>query len=136
MADEQRTLALGVQSVMFRAFGSVPGPLLFGTIFDSACIYFRHECGVQGNCWVYDNHRLSIGAIGLGAIGLTANFVFSLLAWLVFPKKTQDGSQNESVRFVELMDQDQDFIEEETGIDEQVKIIDDSKNDIDTVTGL
>ncbi len=115
VADEQRTLALGVQSVMFRAFGSVPGPLLFGTIFDSACVYFRYECGVQGNCWVYDNQRLSIGAIALGAAGLTANFGFSLLAWLVYPKhkRTLKSQNNETVRFVELMDQDEDFIEEE-----------------------
>ena len=100
---------------MFRAFGSVPGPLVFGSIFDSACVYFRHECGVQGNCWVYDNHLLSVRAIALGAVGLSANFAFSLLAWIVYPKQplTSLTSQtNETVRFVELMDQDQDLVED------------------------
>ncbi len=96
---------------MFRAFGSVPGPLVFGSIFDSACVYFRHECGVQGNCWVYDNHLLSVQAIALGAAGLSANFAFSLLAWIVYPK--QPPKSNETVRFVELMDQDQDLLVED-----------------------
>ena len=100
MADEQRTLALGLQSVMFRAFGSVPGPLVFGAIFDSACVYFHYECGNQANCWVYDNHLLSTRAIVLASVGLFLNFVFSFLTWLFYPKHTQGTLSGSVVSYI------------------------------------
>lgn len=57
VAEQQRTLALdlGVQSLVFRALGSIPGPIVFGVIFDSTCLFRRFDCGRRGNCWVYDN---------------------------------------------------------------------------------
>jgi len=59
VAEEQRTLALGLQFVIFRGLGTIPGPILFGIIFDSACIYWHYECSRRENCWVYDNTKLS-----------------------------------------------------------------------------
>ena len=88
MAEEQRTLALGAQSLVFRAFGSIPGPILFGVIFDSACIYWQNECGRRGNCWVYDNFKLSRRAEGLAISGLIIFSFFSFLCWLVYPRDT------------------------------------------------
>ncbi len=89
MADEQRTLALGLQSLVFRAFGSIPGPIVFGAIFDSACIFWQYNCGRQGNCWVYDNASLSERAVLLAVMGVTLNFIFSFLSWAFYPKQTQ-----------------------------------------------
>ena len=87
VAEEQRTLALGVQSVSFRIFGSIPGPIVFGAILDSACIYWRRECGVQGNCWVYDNQQISFRLLFLAVSGLLANCVCTFLTWILYPKK-------------------------------------------------
>ena len=88
MADEQRTLALGVQSLVFRAFGSIPGPIVFGAIFDSACIYWQYECSRRGNCWIYNNEHLSQRAVLLALLGIVLNFIFSFLTWIFYPKKT------------------------------------------------
>lgn len=88
VADEQRTLALGAQSVAFRAFGSIPGPIVFGAIFDSACIYWQYECSRRGNCWVYDNTLLSQRAVILAMLGIAANLIFSFLSWIFYPKTT------------------------------------------------
>ena len=85
MADEQRALALGVQSVFFRAFGSIPGPILFGVIFDSVCVYWQYECGRRGNCWVYDNHNLSLRAFAIAFAGMAANVALSFLSWIFYP---------------------------------------------------
>ena len=93
VADEQRTLALGLQSLVYRAFGTVPGPLMFGLIFDSACLFWQHSCGRRGNCWVYDNTALSYRALALGLTGIILNFVFSFLTWVVYPK---DGKKDVS----------------------------------------
>ena len=91
MADEQRTLSLGVQSTIFRAFGSVPGPIIFGVIFDSACVYWQYECSRRGNCWVYDNQDLSLRAFSIGVTGVSVNCLFSFLTWLVYPRDRDNG---------------------------------------------
>ena len=85
VADEQRALALGVQSVVFRIFGSIPGPIVFGVIFDSACIYWQYECGERGHCWVYDNDNLKLRAFAMGLAGLGLNVVLSFTAWALYP---------------------------------------------------
>ena len=100
MADEQRALALGVQSVLFRAFGSIPGPILFGVVFDSVCVYWQYECGRRGNCWVYDNTNLSLRALAIALVGLAVNVVLSFLAWVLYPSNVSSpssGGENQSL---------------------------------------
>ena len=38
--------------------GTVPGPILFGVVFDGACTVWQQDCGQQGSCWIYDNFLL------------------------------------------------------------------------------
>ena len=90
VADEQRTLALGLQSLLFRAFGSIPGPIVFGVIIDSACLFWQFECDRRGNCWVYNNVALGNRGLALALCGVVLNFIFSLLTWLVYPKITAE----------------------------------------------
>ena len=85
MADEQRSLALGVQSVFFRLFGTIPGPIAFGAIIDSGCIYWQYECNRRGNCWVYDNRVLSYRAFAVVVSGLTLNMISRALSWIFYP---------------------------------------------------
>ena len=84
--EEQRTFALGIQSFCFRVIGNIPGPIVFGTVFDLACIYFRYDipCRKRGNCWVYDNYQLSWSVMAMALIGICLNFIFS---WLTYPKQ-------------------------------------------------
>lgn len=93
VADEQRTLALGLQSLIFRAFGSIPGPIVFGVIFDSTCLFWQFDCDRRGNCWVYDNIALSNRALGLALSGVALNFLFTCLSWLLYPKSKADTSE-------------------------------------------
>ena len=90
MADEERHLTLGVISVLVRVFGGIPGVPITGAVFDSACL-LRHEleeqCGLTGNCLVYDNEALAIRAMILLLAGMGVSSVFALLVWLVYPKK-------------------------------------------------
>lgn len=90
VAEEQRTLALGVQSLIFRALGSIPGPIVFGVIFDSTCLFWQFDCDRRGNCWVYDNLQLSNRALALALSGVILNFIFSFLSWLVYPKTKKE----------------------------------------------
>lgn len=104
MADEQRTLALGLQSLAFRAFGSIPGPIVFGVIIDSACLFWQFDCNRRGNCWVYNNEAMGNRALALALCGVAFNFSFSLLTWLAYPKsdtKLAEAKNNESDNSVE-----------------------------------
>ena len=47
--EEERSLALGLQSIILRVVGSIPGPILFGVFMDKACSLWEQTCG---NCSV------------------------------------------------------------------------------------
>ena len=101
VAEEQRSLALGVQSILWRAVGSIPGPLLYGVIFDTSCIYWQEECGRRGNCWVYNNDSISIRTFSLSLFGVAVNTVFMILCWVFYPpvtcsKKSKETSEEEN----------------------------------------
>ncbi|XP_077990525.1 solute carrier organic anion transporter family member 4A1-like [Glandiceps talaboti] len=55
----QRSFALGLQMIMVRIFGSIPGLVTFGTVIDRACLLWGEKCGERGSCWHYDNSQLS-----------------------------------------------------------------------------
>ena len=84
IADEQRSLALGLQSVFFRALGSIPGPLIFGALFDASCVYWQEECGDRGNCWVYDNEDMSLRVFGVSMGVRIVSVIFALCTWIFY----------------------------------------------------
>lgn len=97
MADDQRALALGIQSAMFRVFGSIPGPIIFGALFDATCISWQYQCGRRGSCWLYDKNQLSYSAVGLGIpiniIAITCYFI----AGFTYPKKKDEVKEEKNI---------------------------------------
>ena len=93
VAENQRTLALGIQSCIFRLIGTIPGPILFGVVFDSSCLFWQEDCGRRGNCWVYDNSTLSIRALILAVGGMVSYVVFVFLCWLVYPRQPKTSKK-------------------------------------------
>ena len=85
VADEQRPLALGLQSAIYRLFGSIPGPLLFGAIIDLACVEWDYNCGVRGNCWIYDNDKLSLNSSVLFLPFVIVSAVLLFVGFLTYP---------------------------------------------------
>ena len=88
MSDEQRHLALGVQAFIYRTFGSIPGRVLFGVMFDVSCITFNYECGVRGNCWIYDNNKLGLYIFSLAFPCVVIAFILFLFHWILYPKQS------------------------------------------------
>ena len=87
--NEQRHLALGLTSFIVRLLGSIPGPLIAGALFDSSCLLRnsqQEECGLIGNCLLFDNFLLSVYSMALCISGLGVSAVFSFLTWLSYPK--------------------------------------------------
>lgn len=59
--ESQRSFCLGLANVMAKVFGSFPSPIIFGAIFDSACVVWQTEenGNEHGSCWLFDVSKLS-----------------------------------------------------------------------------
>ena len=57
----QRSLSLGLQTILLRGLGTVPGPIIFGYLMDMTCLLWRRDsCGKEeGSCLLYDNFSMS-----------------------------------------------------------------------------
>lgn len=55
VSEEERSFALGMQFVIFRLFGYIPAPIVFGNLIDSTCLLWKSTCGEKGGrCLIYD----------------------------------------------------------------------------------
>ena len=77
---EDKAVAIGFGMAFVRLFSSVPSPIFFGYILDSACIVFGKTCSSRGNCWLYDNLKLrySFNFIAASSIFIGALFDFGV----------------------------------------------------------
>lgn len=57
--DSHRSFALGLQWIVIRLLGTIPGPILFGVLFDRTCVLWQSTCGREGACRSYDNFYMS-----------------------------------------------------------------------------
>ncbi|KAK6619639.1 hypothetical protein RUM43_012396 [Polyplax serrata] len=83
--EEERSFALGMQFVIFRLFGYIPAPILFGNLIDSTCLFWKSTCGESGGrCLLYDIELFRYKYVGLCAgIKILALSLFLLDWWLV-----------------------------------------------------
>uniref|UniRef100_A0A674HZ93 Solute carrier organic anion transporter family member n=1 Tax=Terrapene triunguis TaxID=2587831 RepID=A0A674HZ93_9SAUR len=59
VSDRQRSFALGIQWIVVRTLGAIPGPIAFGSMIDLSCLVWQDQCGEQGSCYVYQNSAMS-----------------------------------------------------------------------------
>ena len=97
VADDQRSLALGLQSFSWRIIGAVPGPLIFGALFDHACLSWQNECGRRGNCWIYDTQQLSISLVALGVPCLILTTILHFITILTYPNHKDSNEEVHNV---------------------------------------
>ncbi|EDO41892.1 predicted protein, partial [Nematostella vectensis] len=58
--DDQRAYALGLQACVVRLLGSIPGPVVLGSLLDATCSLWHHGCKGEGNCLEYNNKSLML----------------------------------------------------------------------------
>ena len=42
---EEKSMAVGVQTIVARLVGGIPGPILYGYFIDNTCILWQSNCG-------------------------------------------------------------------------------------------
>lgn len=92
VSEEERAFALGMQFVIFRLFGYIPAPILFGNLIDSSCLLWKSSCGeAGGRCLIYDIEKFRFKYIGLcTGIKVVALSIFIVDWWLVRKRKHLD----------------------------------------------
>ena len=69
MERSQRSLSLGLQTILLRGFGTVPGPIVFGFLMDRTCVLWRQnsDCDAedQGACLIYNNREMSLFVLSI-----------------------------------------------------------------------
>jgi hypothetical protein len=68
-SPEMNSILLGLKQFFMNAFGTIPGPILFGTVIDSTCSYWHTDSYGQYVCKMYNNQNF---AIGFGLLGITS----------------------------------------------------------------
>lgn len=94
--EEERAFALGMQFVIFRIFGYIPSPIVFGYVIDSTCLYWKANCGRQGgSCLIYNIEHFRLRYTGVcSALKVAAGLLFFLDWVLVCYKSSQKRIEN------------------------------------------
>ncbi|KAM9095276.1 solute carrier organic anion transporter family member 4C1-like isoform X1 [Sarcophilus harrisii] len=93
--DRQHSLALGVQFMLIRLLGTIPGPMIFGIAIDSSCVLWDlNDCGVRGACRIYDNFKMAYMLVGISIICKIITISFNVFALLLYKPPSPDKSES------------------------------------------
>ncbi|XP_033825571.1 solute carrier organic anion transporter family member 4A1-like [Periophthalmus magnuspinnatus] len=84
VTEKQKSFALGIQWILVRTLGAIPGPIIFGSMVDRSCLLWQDKCGEQGSCFVYKNTDMSRFTLIAGIIYKILATILFLLASLVY----------------------------------------------------
>uniref|UniRef100_A0A7N9AUG8 Solute carrier organic anion transporter family member n=1 Tax=Mastacembelus armatus TaxID=205130 RepID=A0A7N9AUG8_9TELE len=95
--DSQRSFGLGIQWIVVRTLGGIPGPIAFGSVIDISCLLWQDQCGEQGSCYLYQNSAMSQYTLVAGIIYKVLGTVFFLLASVLYqppPESPQSSCES------------------------------------------
>ncbi|UYV61532.1 hypothetical protein LAZ67_1005188 [Cordylochernes scorpioides] len=76
-----KSMALGLISFAIGLFGNVPCPVIYGSVVDSACLFWEDNCGQRGACRVYDPVKFRTTFHGLTALIMFVAFVIDVIVY-------------------------------------------------------
>ncbi|XP_064597041.1 solute carrier organic anion transporter family member 4A1-like [Liolophura sinensis] len=99
---ETRSFALGIQWIIARCLGSIPGPILFGKLIDSTCLLWQQKCEERGSCYFYDDQDMGLYLMGISMVGkaLALFFFFMSLCLYHSPPQTEENKLVETASIV------------------------------------
>ena len=74
--------------------GTVPGPVIFGAVTDTACLVWQTECGEHSSCWIYDNFAVSRNYFLIAISAKIVSIFFFSVAFCTY-KPPKGGDENE-----------------------------------------
>lgn len=133
VAFSQRTFAVGLQSLMLKLLGSIPGPIIFGALIDQTCLIWEYDCEGAGTCWMYDNRLFALYTFSL----IISCRVVSLLCFAaaVFTHKPIVHEDEAALASEGTVEKDGSLSMKSVCIDESVEPADDVMNKDTTDNG-
>ncbi|CAN9515915.1 unnamed protein product [Ophioblennius macclurei] len=95
--DSQRSFGLGIQWIVVRTLGGIPGPIAFGSLIDISCLLWQDQCGEQGSCYLYHNKAMSQYTLIVGVIYKVLGIIFFLVASILYqppPESPQSSCES------------------------------------------
>ncbi|NXM74303.1 SO4A1 protein, partial [Serilophus lunatus] len=96
VSDRQRSFALGIQWIVVRTLGGIPGPIVFGSMIDKSCLLWQDQCGEQGSCYVYQNSAMSRYTLIAGLVYKVLGTIFFIVACLIYKPPPPESTRNSS----------------------------------------
>jgi len=89
VSEDEKSLALGLQSNIIRLVGSIPGPIVFGYILDRTCLLWDSSCDGSGSCLLYDKYQMATSILTICMLGKLASLGFYILGWFASKKSSR-----------------------------------------------
>jgi len=71
---------MGLQVLLGRLLGMLPGPIVIGSIYDSTCLVWKYdECGVKTSCAEYELESLAQNTKYVVLIGNCKSSIINLV---------------------------------------------------------
>jgi len=104
--EEEKAFALGIQFVIFRLFGYIPSPIMFGNVIDSTCLVWKQTCeGSQGGrCLMYDIELFRYKYVGICAGIKTLSFLIFLFDWWLIGRRQKQDKEAGGITMGDMMD--------------------------------
>uniref|UniRef100_A0A803KIP0 Solute carrier organic anion transporter family member n=1 Tax=Xenopus tropicalis TaxID=8364 RepID=A0A803KIP0_XENTR len=95
VSDNQRSFALGIQWILARALGAIPGPIAFGSMIDISCLRWQKQGGANGSCYFYQNSDMSNYMLMAGLVYKVLGLLFFVFALFLYkpPPLSPSGEQ-------------------------------------------
>lgn len=89
--EDHRTFSMGLKWMVIRLLGTVPGPVIFGAVTDTACLVWQEECGKPTSCWIYDHSAVSRNYFLVAISVKFLSMIFFLIAFCLYkpPDETE-----------------------------------------------
>lgn len=90
-----RAFSLGFKSTLTKAFGYLPGTLLFGAIIDRTCkTWIQETCGFKSQCKHYNNKRMAVSLAILGWSFRSLSALFCAISWYAYIKTPDEQEKS------------------------------------------
>lgn len=96
--DEDKAIAVGLMSFLTSLLGWLPGPIIFGLIFDSTCVWWSEKCDITGECLLYDikDMRLKVHILAVSLRFVTGLImVAALVAAYIEEKRLKEKGESD-----------------------------------------
>jgi len=105
VSEEEKAFALGIQFVIFRLFGYIPSPILFGNVIDSTCLLWKSTCKGEegGRCLMYDIEAFRYKYVGVCCGIKVLSVIIFCLDWYLIKRRENEEKKQKSMTVGEIV---------------------------------